>query len=163
MMRSLSKTKNLYYPFVLPFLIACAPTGTENDTIEYQSRRTDATIKTGTEKNYIDQAFKASSLDQDSTGDYPKAILYLDSALQINPKSSKACRLKASILLIQVDASQALAMVNSAIQSDSGDYHSYVIRVNIYLKLKQRRKALVDYYTALKIDSTDGRIWESAG
>jgi len=154
----------LKYIVFLGLLISCAPSGTENDSRKYHdSEKHDTTNSIGNEMYYINKAYEFGKLDKDEVGEYEIALTYIDSALQINPQSSKAYRYKAHLLLLIDKKTDALIAINKSIISDSLDIDSYLTRANVYLTIGERDKALMDYYTAFRIDSLNGRICEAIG
>lgn len=150
--------------FTLLFIISCAPSGTEEDNLNYETENKKfQSSKYGTEKYYIDQAYIFGALDKDSVGDYPTAILYLDSAIMVNPKSMTAYRLKAHATSLMGDKGKALTIINEAITLDSTDPENYISRASLLLELTKRDDALSDYYKAIELDSNNGKAHHAVG
>ena len=150
--------------FVLLFVISCAPSGTEEDALRHEDeKKTLPTPTLGTERYYIDQAYKVGALDKDSIGDYPNAILYLDSAIMINPSSMTAYRLKAYATSLLGDKEKALSVIEAALKISPNDSENYMSRAGLLIALERRNEGLKDYYKAIELDVTNGRAHEAIG
>ena len=146
------------------FAVSCAPSGTEEDNLRYEEdKRSSLKPTLGTEKYYLDQAYKVGALNKDSVGDYANAILYLDSALMINPSSMTAYRLKAYSTSLLGDKEKALSIIEEAIKINVNDSENYISRAGLLIGLERRNEGLKDYYKAIELDPGNGRAHEAIG
>jgi tetratricopeptide (TPR) repeat protein len=158
------KMKHYLKIFVLLLITSCAPSGTEEDNLNYEIEKSGlSTPSYGTEKYYIDQAYIIGALNKDSVGDYLTAILYLDSAIMVNPKNMTAYRLKAYASSLMGDKENALKIINQAIDKDSSDPENYISRAGLLVGLEKRDEALNDYYKAIELNPSNGRAHEAVG
>lgn len=67
-------------------------------------------------------------LDKDSLGNYPKAIVYLDSVLQIDSTSVQTHRLKVYATYLLGNKKKALSIIEVALILDSKDFENYITR-----------------------------------
>lgn len=156
--------KNISILFIAILFFSCAPNGTENDNIDYTNEKESySNAESKTEKYYINKAYEAGALDHDSVGDYNTAILFLDSAITVNPKSTKAYRLKSFATRLLGEKEKALEIMNEAIKINSIEVENYFERAAILISLGKKEEGLKDFYTVIELNPKNGRAFEAVG
>ena len=156
--------KNFAGLLILLFVTSCAPNGTEEDALRHEKeKKTLSPPTSGTERYYINQAYKVGQLDKDTIGDYTTALLYLDSAISINPSNMEAYRLKAFVTSLLGEKEKALSIIEEALKIDSTDPENYMSRAGLLIGLERRNEGLKDYYKVVEMDATNGRAHEAIG
>ena len=85
-------------------------------------------------------------------GDFERAIIEFDKALQLNPNDAKAYNSRGLALFHTDDINRAITDYNKALQLDPDFAEAYMNRGNAYSQQGDLERAITDYGKALQLD-----------
>lgn len=108
----------------------------------------------------VQEGLNIAKLDQDTLGDWQKAIEFMDLAIDKDPQYALAYHYRGQLNLYIGNRGDAMEDLNRAIELDPEFEESYFIRASIFIGAGNDYDAMTDYNKIIELNPKNGRAYE---